>query len=293
MDLERRETPGILVFRVIYPYLIYLGVSIFIQVILVFPQCMEIIENSAHISYVELMNKVSDHIYSQAMRLTALSGAVVIPILYFFYARDRRVWPVRGFSSLQPMPVKKYGYAALFGVISCLAFNHLISLLRIIEASETYTQVEQAMSQTPFIWQFLATVIVAPISEELIFRGLVYKRLRRCAKPLTCALISAAAFGITHGNLVQFVYAFIVGMLLAFVYEKYKNLWAPICFHACANGGSITLGAMLENMEIQQAVMIGLLLVELAAVYVMYRWTDKKIVREPLDTSEVWGGEDV
>lgn len=68
--------------------------------------------------------------------------------------------------------------------------------------------------------EIVSAVIAAPLLEELLFRGMIYKRLRDLCSAKTAILVSAAFFGIFHGNLVQFVYAFIIGIMLAFVYEK-------------------------------------------------------------------------
>ena len=53
------------------------------------------------------------------------------------------------------------------------------------------------------------------------------------------ALISAVLFGLYHGNLLQGVYAFLLGLVLAWLYERFQTLAAPWLFHAAANMTSI------------------------------------------------------
>ena len=72
-------------------------------------------------------------------------------------------------------------------------------------------------------------------SEEILFRRVIYKKLRGIAPFWVAASISALLFGLYHGNLVQGIYAFIMGMFLALVYEWTGSFIAPVLFHMIAN----------------------------------------------------------
>lgn len=87
----------------------------------------------------------------------------------------------------------------------------------------------------PWWARILCYEIVAPISEELVFRQVIYKRLRGISPVWAAVLISALLFGLYHGNLVQGIYAFIMGCLLALVYEWTGSFVAPVLFHMIAN----------------------------------------------------------
>lgn len=87
----------------------------------------------------------------------------------------------------------------------------------------------------PWWARILCYEIVAPISEELVFRQVIYKRLRGISPLWVAVIISALMFGLYHGNLVQGIYAFIMGCLLALVYEWTGSFVAPVLFHMIAN----------------------------------------------------------
>lgn len=87
----------------------------------------------------------------------------------------------------------------------------------------------------PWWARILCYEIVAPISEELVFRQVIYKRLRGISSVWVAIIISALLFGLYHGNLVQGIYAFIMGCLLALVYEWTGSFAAPVLFHMIAN----------------------------------------------------------
>lgn len=77
--------------------------------------------------------------------------------------------------------------------------------------------------------------IIAPVSEEILFRQIIFKRLRSISPLWVAALVSALFFGLYHGNLVQGIYAFIMGLFLALMYEWIGSLLAPVLFHMIAN----------------------------------------------------------
>ena len=77
--------------------------------------------------------------------------------------------------------------------------------------------------------------IVAPAAEEMIFRWLIYLRFRDHFSVLVSAVISAAFFGIYHGNVLQAVYAFVLGGIFAWFLEMGGNKWTSVLMHIGAN----------------------------------------------------------
>ena len=86
-----------------------------------------------------------------------------------------------------------------------------------------------------FSVQILVLGILMPTCEELVYRGLVYKRLRYTSPFWAAAMYSSLVFAFTHGNLVQGLYGFIMGMMFCYVYEKYGSVKAPVLAHITAN----------------------------------------------------------
>ena len=74
---------------------------------------------------------------------------------------------------------------------------------------------------------FLYAGILAPITEELLFRGLIQRTMLPFGKKLAI-VISAFTFGLFHGNLIQTPYAFVVGLVLGYVAAEYNILWAMV-----------------------------------------------------------------
>lgn len=90
------------------------------------------------------------------------------------------------------------------------------------------------MELMPMTVAIIGTCVLAPICEEILFRGLFANRLARYGER-SGALVSAILFGLYHANLEQFFYAFVLGILLAYVYYRSGSLIAPIALHMLLN----------------------------------------------------------
>lgn len=131
--------------------------------------------------------------------------------------------------------IKAYGLAALLCVAAAIGLNNIIFLVDLSKYSEAYRKAAEILYSPPFAEQILYTGILMPIIEELIFRGVVFKLTRRFLNFVWSMIISAFLFGIYHGNLVQFVYAGLIGLLLAWLYEKFDSIKAPVMAHMLMN----------------------------------------------------------
>lgn len=82
---------------------------------------------------------------------------------------------------------------------------------------------------------FLYSVILAPFSEELIFRGVTMHQAKKCMPFWLANLIQALLFGIFHMNLIQGVYAFCLGLILGYICEKSGSIYNAILLHLLFN----------------------------------------------------------
>lgn len=168
-----------------------------------------------------------------ALAATAFAAVVCAPLFYGIYGMDQKK---RGIG--KAISLKLHGcffLILLFGAALCVCGNELIALLKLTDSSQTYDEVRAALYTPPVPVQILASGFLIPVTEELIFRGLCFPALRDRLSFLPSAVLSAALFGIYHGNLPQGVYAFLIGMTAAWLYEITKTLLAAILLHMSAN----------------------------------------------------------
>ncbi len=176
----------------------------------------------------------------QTLLLTGLTAAVCIPVFFAMMHADRAA--EGNTESRRRPPFAAYLVCVLGAVGACMALNNLISATGMPEADESFQAVSEAIETAPVWAQLLVVVILGPVVEEQIFRGLVYKRIERPYGFLPALILSSLAFGAYHGNLTQLLYAALIGALLAVAYHKTGRFSVCVLMHVAANAMSTVLG---------------------------------------------------
>ncbi|PWB87109.1 CAAX amino terminal protease self- immunity [Methanobrevibacter woesei] len=118
--------------------------------------------------------------------------------------------------------------------------------------SEIANPIVETIDSSSVYTNLLLMVIMAPIFEEIIFRKLLIDRTIKYGKGVSI-LLSALIFGLFHGNLNQFFYAFLIGGFFAYVYIKTGKIIYTILLHLTVNffGSiiSVIVGNSLNNMN--------------------------------------------
>lgn len=84
-------------------------------------------------------------------------------------------------------------------------------------------------------------LVLGPFFEEVLFRGCLYRALRRRFAFWPAALLGSLGFAAVHGYLFLFLYVFVLGLVLTILYERRGNLVAPLTFHILNNGVVVVL----------------------------------------------------
>lgn len=155
--------------------------------------------------------------------------------------------PRRRMSAGQMLAAGAVAYAIVYvGNIAGTLVTTVISAARGIEIANVPESVLDGAS--PWL-VFLFTVIIAPVMEELIFRKILIDRAVRYGEGIAI-LLSGLTFGLFHGNFSQFMYAFPLGMFLAFIYVRTGRMRYTVGLHAFINlvGGVVSI-YMLRLIE--------------------------------------------
>lgn len=206
-----------MIFYLMQPLLIQWGISFAVQ-----------------LAAVLLIGEITEY----ALELTTCISFVTIPVAGYVYHRASEKREDQKMTEIKKTDWLKM---AALGSFFCVFLNVLISVMDLQRFSPLYQEVSEIIYHSSYLLQFLGTVIAAPIVEELIYRGLLYSRIKEISSVWPAAFLSAFVFGICHGNLVQFAFAFGIGVLLCLVYEKYQSIWAPIWVHTIVNLTSLVL----------------------------------------------------
>ncbi len=123
-----------------------------------------------------------------------------------------------------------------------LNFKFTTSFPALKKAYDVVVALLQQMTGGPFWSSFLLTAIFAPIFEEWLCRGMVLRGLLTRMKPGWAIVLSALFFAIIHMNPWQALNAFIIGVVMGYVYYKTGSLFLTMLIHFVNNGTAVILG---------------------------------------------------
>jgi len=124
-----------------------------------------------------------------------------------------------------------HGVVLILTLLAIIVVDPLTNLIPMPE--EIQKMFEEMFSKT--VPAFFTAVIFAPVLEELIFRGIVLEGFLKNYSPVKAIVWTNVLFGLAHLNPWQFVGAFLVGLLISWVYYKTRNLVLPILMHLVNN----------------------------------------------------------
>ena len=110
---------------------------------------------------------------------------------------------------------------------------------------DTMMELMKELTGGPFWSSFLVVAIFAPIFEEWLCRGMVLRGLLTKMKPVWAIVISALFFAVIHANPWQALNAFLIGLLMGYVYYKTGSLILTMIIHFVNNGTAV----VLSNIE--------------------------------------------
>ena len=176
---------------------------------------------------------VSSDIYQSEVQNFISSNSVIITIItfiifgYLFYRQYKK------YNENYKNQIEFNNILILIILGFCLnvGFNIIVGgLNNIIHFTNNYDNVNSNV----FVY-LICTGILGPILEEILFRGIVYNKLKKFNKNMKSIVLASLIFAFFHQTLVQVIYAFCLSFILIYVYEKYKTIKAPIIVHIVSN----------------------------------------------------------
>lgn len=153
-----------------------------------------------------------------------------------------------------------HGVIAFFAAIPLVWFtsfvwNNLLSIINSFgfELQLQHQSIVQLFAKTDssifLLTTFLFATIIAPITEELLFRATLYRFFKSILHPKVSISLSALLFALVHFNLPTFLPLFIMGLLLARSFERSGNILTPITFHALFNLNTLLILLIEPSLE--------------------------------------------
>lgn len=145
------------------------------------------------------------------------------------------------------------GYIAAVPVLVAvlLAIIALTNLLRYVPPQQPVVELFMKEENTAFLtFTSIFAAIVGPMIEELFFRGFLYNAVKRHIGIVWAMVVTAAFFAALHTNLVGFLPIMILGLVLAYLYEKTGTLVAPITVHIIHNLSMVFFVFLLKHLQV-------------------------------------------
>ena len=158
--------------------------------------------------------------------------------------------------NIKKIPLKEYFNIIVLGIGVTILLLFLSGILmRLIPGySEVSNQLSTARES---IIQLIITIVLIPICEEIFYRGIIFGYLRKNFNIVLAILFQSLIFGLMHLNLVQGIYTFILGIVLALVYIYTDSILGNITIHIIFNLlGLLVIPKLLMKFPILSIVLL-------------------------------------
>ena len=187
-------------------------------------------------------------LFWQLLSIIPLYG-IALPLSYMV---------LRPLPTVLPIDDKWSGKALMGGLCVCMTLmlvgnyisNIFVSFFQVMRGTVMSNPVETSVSSMPLWGTFLFVCVLAPILEEIFFRGILCRKLLMLGEVYAIVLPSAF-FALAHGNFFQVFYAFVLGCFFSFVYVRTGKLIYTIIYHAIINFlGSFVIAFILRYVDL-------------------------------------------
>ncbi len=208
-------------------------------------------------SFISLAGVVALHLYGQEKPDLSSLPAIIVGTMSIqgsiLFGTGLVVWWYRlkwkeafGFST------RNAPQAMLLGWLAAIAFIPISYLVQIVSfemltrlhvktpEQQAVLTLQNAQSWDSRIYFIAFTVLVAPLAEELLFRGILYPVIKQSGFPRIAWWSTALLFGAIHLNSVNFLPLVVFGLALVWLYEITDNLLSSITAHAAFNAINVT-----------------------------------------------------
>ncbi len=195
--------------------------------------------------------------------ITVCYAAILIPIYVFYLKHSRRqdqrqllLEPLRLKDTLLAvaMMIGALGVTNIWFAVLTRLGDGIPAIGKLLDDYE-----KQATAFTPavgYFWLILGISVMAPVVEELLFRGIIQGELRKVMPEWIAIIAQAVIFALFHMQPVQITYVFLPGLLLGLAYYWSKSIWVPIIMHISFNFIGSVMPALIGENEILLQVLV-------------------------------------
>ena len=226
---EQRKVAGVAGLSLLALFLIMFGWS-FIYV--------RIMENLGF-DYSFIIESTKNPAVNELIQIIVSTFMTIIPSLIFLRATHQKARKVIGFGKPKMENKTAYFFAALGFCMAASLFGNFMSNI-FASFGLSFPSMERELPTGPlgFVLVVLSTAVFPALLEEFMMRGAVLGVLRKFGDGFAI-IASSLVFAVMHASLIQFAFAFLVGIVLGFVTVKSGSIWMAVLIHAANNFVSV------------------------------------------------------
>ena len=279
----KKNTKDSVAWWVFWPALVFLGISIVVSIIGAIILVVFLMAKGGFDNPSDLVNETIK--YSMPINIVAqvIGTAVFLPI---YLKTKKEAFPV--------VTEKSHWSVSIWSILFILGVGTVSSFIveligNFITPSDGGLEAVMEAIFSGSLWStVVSTVIMAPIMEELMIRGLTLNKLLSGSKKWTAIIVSSIVFGVIHMNLLQGLNAFVLGIVLALVYYKTRSLITCMLCHAANNLLSVVSGVLvikeIGNYElINNIIAIACVVLGIVGTYLFFKSKDAKVEKKKIE----------
>lgn len=208
-------------------------------------------------------------ILSHAVFLNIVANIIIIVVAGIIVKSKRKRF--RRTLHIETAPPSSFVIPLLMAFLYSAAANILFNVVTLPEFLQAGSQnISMQLESSNLILSLIAVLLVAPVAEEIVFRGILMTKLRTSFSSAMTVFLSALFFSLVHlitGSILIVLFTFIGGLICALVYEKTGSLTVAIAAHIFLNVGGLVTGLSGSLPTVAKYIIVG---VGLAAALLLF-----------------------
>lgn len=206
-----------------------------------------------------LTNIIIDRVKENEVVLTIAADVVFVAVVWLiFKIRKKKFFAEIGLSKPDPRYIPD---AIVIGATLNVVISALFDVIPFPQSWwDSYDAAAMSLEEVN-VATVIAISVVAPIAEEVLFRGLVFTRASRGLGIYVGAVVSSVLFGLMHGAIIWGIYAALLGLIFVFVYVRTRSLFYAMLVHFSFN----TVSFFFDKISVSMIVISSILLVAATA----------------------------
>ena len=217
--------------------------------------------------YDTLFDRISENMMLLLILATALS---ILTYCVIFLIRNKKP---REEMYIRPVPLGEAGLAFLLGLSLNPFVSILLSLIPLPESLiESYNeQYALMLGGGSLVLEIIYVALLAPLMEEIVYRGLIFTRLRKGMSETVAFIITCIVFGAAHGTILGFVYAGLLCTVMLALFEKHESILLSLALHIGFNASSYLVELVPDDILLLLILLFVSVAASVALLYALFR----------------------